>query len=37
LRARSPGGLSFELEYGLPTCTGSYKAQTIRAAVRMPF
>lgn len=36
-RARTPGGLSFELEYGFSTGTNSYKAQTIRAVARVPF
>lgn len=37
LRARSPGGLTAEVEYGLTGGAGSYLAQTIRAALRLPF
>lgn len=37
LRLRGSGGLAVELEYGLTRGTGSLQAQTIRAALRVPF
>ena len=37
LRARSPGGLGVEIEYSVSSGSDSYKSQTIRGAVRMPF
>lgn len=37
LRARAPGGMSAELEYGVSSGTGSLWMQGIRAALRLPF
>jgi uncharacterized protein YhjY with autotransporter beta-barrel domain len=37
LRARAPGGLTAELEYGVAGGSGSLLAQTLRAALSMPF
>jgi uncharacterized protein YhjY with autotransporter beta-barrel domain len=37
LRVRGSGGLTVELEYGLTRGTGALQAQTIRAALRVPF
>ncbi len=37
LRARAPGGMSAELEYGVSSGTGSLWMQSIRAALRLPF
>ena len=37
LRARAPGGLTSELEYGVSGGASSYFAQTLRAALRMAF
>jgi uncharacterized protein YhjY with autotransporter beta-barrel domain len=37
VRLRAAGGLSVELEYGLTRGTGSLQAQTLRAALRVPF
>ena len=37
LRARSFGGLCVDIEYGYATGNDSYKAQSVRASVRMPF
>ena len=37
LRARAPGGLSVDLEYGVAVGNDAYKAQSIRGAVRLPF
>jgi hypothetical protein len=36
-RVLTPGGLSVELEYGISAGSDSYKAQTIRGSLRMPF
>ncbi|MGI8525259.1 MAG: putative Ig domain-containing protein [Pseudolabrys sp.] len=36
-RLRTLGGLAVELEYAIAAGTGSYRAQSIRAALRMPF
>jgi uncharacterized protein YhjY with autotransporter beta-barrel domain len=37
LRARTPGGLTTEIEYGVSGGTGSLLAQTLRAQLRLPF
>jgi uncharacterized protein YhjY with autotransporter beta-barrel domain len=37
VRAAAPGGMTAELEYGVSGGTGSFIAQTIRAALRLPF
>jgi outer membrane autotransporter protein len=37
LRARAPGGLTAELEYGVSEGTGALLAQTLRAQLRLPF
>jgi uncharacterized protein YhjY with autotransporter beta-barrel domain len=37
LRARTPGGSSMELEYGVSSGAGSLLAHSIRAAMRLPF
>jgi uncharacterized protein with beta-barrel porin domain len=37
VRLRAAGGLSVELEYGLTRGTASLQAQTVRAALRVPF
>ena len=37
LRARSFGGLCVDIEYGFATGNDSYKAQSVRAALRIPF
>ncbi len=37
LRFRAIGGMTFDLEYGFAFGTDAYKAQSIRAALRVPF
>ena len=37
IRARAPGGLAVEMEYGVTGGSGSMLTQSLRAAVKMPF